>query len=381
MRDSAKQGLRRSLQGAGLVAAALLAAACGGESDAAAANAKEPAVVSIGPENVLVVSQDELRSGPAISGSLRAERESAVRAEVGGSVLQVMAEQGQAVSRGQVLARLDDAALRDALLSAQSGVRSAGNAAQVAGREVERTSRLTQAGAIAQRDLDNARNAQVAAQAQLADARARLSQAQEQQAKTVIRSPISGVVSARPVNAGDVVAPGAALFTVVDPRSMQLEAAVPAANLAQLRVGAPVTFTVSGYPGRTFTGRVQRINPAADPATGQVPVFVSIPNADGTLVAGLFAEGRVAAVERQALLVPAAAVSQQGGSPSVLRMRAGRVERVPVRLGETDSETERVEVVAGLAAGDTVLTGAAVATTPGTRVRVGRAPGAVPAAR
>lgn len=380
MRDSAKQGLRRSLQGAGLVAAALLAAACGGESDAATADAKEPAVVSIGPENVLVVSQDELRSGPTISGNLKAERESAVRAEVGGSVLQVMAEQGQAVSRGQVLARLDDAALRDALLSAQSGVRSAGNAAQVAGRDVERTTRLTQAGAIAQRDLDNARNAQMAAQAQVADARARLSQAQEQQARTVIRSPISGVVSARPVNAGDVVAPGAALFTVVDPRSMQLEAAVPAVQLGMLRVGAPVTFTVSGYPGRSFTGKVQRINPAADPATGQVPVFVSIPNADGTLVAGLFAEGRVAAVERQALLIPASAVSQSG-SPSVLRMRAGRVERVPVRLGETDSETERLEVVAGLAPGDTVLTGAAVATTPGTRVRIGRAPAAVPAAR
>jgi RND family efflux transporter MFP subunit len=368
------------LQGAGLVAAALLAAACGGESDAAAADAKEPAVVSIGPENVLVVSQDELRSGPTISGNLRAERESAVRAELGGSVLQVMAEQGQAVSRGQVLARLDDAALRDALLSAQSGVRSASNAAQVAGRDVERTSRLTQAGAIAQRDLDNARNAQVAAQAQLADARARLSQAQEQQEKTVVRSPISGVVSERPVNAGDVVAPGAALFTVVDPRSMQLEAAVPAAQLGLLRVGAPVTFTVSGYPGRSFTGKVQRINPAADPATGQVPVFISIPNADGTLVAGLFAEGRVAAVERQAILVPASAVSHSG-SPSVLRLRAGRVERVAVRLGETDSETERLEVVAGLAAGDTVLTGAAVATTPGTRVRIGRAPAAVPAAR
>jgi len=379
MMDRAKKGLRRSLQGAGLAAAALLAA-CGGESDAAAP--REEAVVNIGPENVLVVQMDELRSGPTISGNLKAERESTVRAEIGGSVLQVMAEQGQAVSRGQVLARVDDAALRDAMISAQSGVRSASNAAQVAGRDVERTTRLTQAGAIAQRDLDNARNAQVAAQAQLADARARLSQAQEQQGKTVIRSPISGVVSDRPVNAGDVVSPGGALFTIVDPASMQLEAAVPAADLGQLRVGAPVRFTVSGYPGRTFTGKVQRINPAADPATGQVPVFVSIPNADGRLVGGLFAEGRVATQERQALLIPSTAVDQQAGTPSVLRLRAGRVERVPVRLGDTDSETERVEVVAGLAAGDTILTGAAVGTTPGTQVRVGRpAPAAAPAAR
>lgn len=380
MTGAARSGVGRTLRGAGAVAAAVVAAACGrGKGDAAL---REPAAVTVGPENVLVVRTDELRSGPAISGNLRAERESTVRAEVGGPVLQVMADRGQAVSRGQVLARLDDTALRDALLSAQSGVRSAANALQVASRDVERTTRLTAAGAIARRDLDNARNAQVAAQAQLADARARLTQAEEQQGKTVIRAPISGVVSDRPVNAGDVVAPGGALFTVVDPGSMRLEGAVPAADLARVRVGAPVRFTVSGYPGRTFTGRVQRINPAADSATGQVPVFVSIPNADGALVAGLFAEGRVASEERAALLVPATAVDRQAGSPAVLRLRAGRAERTPVRLGGTDSETERVEVVAGLAPGDTILTGAAVGTTPGTRVRVGRAaPGMASAAR
>ncbi|HEV2147471.1 MAG TPA: efflux RND transporter periplasmic adaptor subunit, partial [Longimicrobiaceae bacterium] len=229
------------------------------------------------------------------------------------------------------------------------------------------------AGAIAERDLEQARNAQNLAQSQLADARARLTQTQEQAAKAVVRAPISGVVSDRPVNAGDVVAPGAALFTIVDPGSMRLEAAVPAAQLGQVRVGAPVRFTVSGYPGRTFTGRVERINPAADPATGQVPVFVSIPNADGALVAGLFAQGRVASEERQALLVPAGAVVEQAGTPVVLRLRGGRAEAAAVRVGATDSETEQVEVVSGLAAGDTILVGAAVGTTPGTQVRIGRA--------
>ncbi|HEX7238880.1 MAG TPA: efflux RND transporter periplasmic adaptor subunit [Longimicrobiaceae bacterium] len=361
---------------AALLAVAVLAAGCGG-GEADTADAKEPAVVVLSPENVLVVQAEQLRSGPPISGNLTAERSAAVRAEMGGAVLQVMAEPGQAVSRGQVLARIDDAALRDAVISAQSAVRSASTSLDLARRNTERSARLAQAGAIADRDLETARSQQALSQSQLAEARARLAQAQEQAGKTTIRSPISGVVSERPVNAGDVVAPGAALFTVVDPGSMRVEASVPAARLGEIRMGAPVRFTVSSYPGRTFEGKVQRINPAADVATGQVPVLVSIPNTGGALVAGLFAEGRIASVERQAILVPATAVDQRGTSPGVLRIRAGRVERVPVQVGETDSETERVEIVSGLAAGDTILTGAAVGTTPGTQVTVGRAaPGA-----
>jgi membrane fusion protein (multidrug efflux system) len=369
MKDSAKKILGRGVRGTGLMGIALLAA-CGRGTEPA--DAREPSAVTLGAENVLVVGTGELRSGPLVSGTLAAEREAAVRAELSGPVLQVMADQGQAVRQGQVLARIDDTALQDALLSARSAVRTASASLETARRDVERSSRLAGAGAIAERDLEQARNAQSLAQSQLADARARLTQAEEQAGKAVVRAPLSGVVSARPVNAGDVVAPGTALFTVVDPGSMRLEAAVPAAQLGQVRVGAPVRFTVSGYPGRTFTGRVERINPSADPATGQVPVYVSIPNSDGTLVSGLFAEGRVAAEEREALLVPAGAVVEEAGARMVVRLRRGRAERVPVRVGGSDSETEQVEIVAGLAAGDTVLVGAAAGTTPGTPVRVGR---------
>jgi len=153
---------------------------------------------------------------------------------------------------------------------------------------------------------------------------------------------------------------------------------VPAEQLSALRVGTPVRFTISAYPGRNFTGTIQRISPAADPATRQIPVVVTIPNQDGVLVSGLFAEGRVQAGARQAVTVPSSAVDERGVAPSVLRLRAGKAERVPVQLGARDSETDRVEVITGLAAGDTVLVGAAVGTTPGTPVKV-RAAGAAPA--
>jgi multidrug efflux pump subunit AcrA (membrane-fusion protein) len=119
---------------------------------------------------------------------------------------------------------------------------------------------------------------------------------------------ISGVVSERSVSAGDVVQPGAATFTVVDPSSMRLEAAIPADELSTVHVGLPVTFTVSGYPGRSFTGRVTRVNPTADPSTRQVRLIASIPNSNGQLVGGLFATGRLASEMKNGLTAPVAAI-------------------------------------------------------------------------
>ena len=241
---------------------------------------------------------------------------------------------------------------------------------------MERNATLAAAGAVAERDLEMARNTLAGAQAQLASARAQLSSAREQLGKTTVNAPISGIVSDRPVSAGSVVQMGGPLFVIVDPGSMRLEASVPAAELGQVRIGAPVRFTVTGYPGQTFTGTVQRINPAADPVTRQVPVLVSIPNAQGALVSGLFAEGRVQSEARQGIVVPADAVDERGVQPMVVRLNGGKAERVAVTLGVRDAETDRVEITGGVNAGDTLLVGAALGTTPGTRVTVG--PGAPP---
>lgn len=178
------------------------------------------------------------------------------------------------------------------------------------------------------------------------------------------------MVSQRQANAGDVVTPGAALFTVVDPASMQLEAAVPAEALAAVRVGMPVDFKVNGYPTRSFTGRIVRINPTADPATRQVKIVASIPNAGNTLVGGLFAEGRVSSETRDAPMVPLRAVDERGLRPYVVRLRAGRIEKAEVTLGIRDVASETVEISSGLAEGDTLLLGTARGISPGTPVRV-----------
>ena len=359
---------RRAGAGALIALGVLVVGGCSRDRDARAAETPAPTVV--GAENVAVAQLAELRSGPAISGTLAPHWEATIRAEVAGPILQTYVERGQPVSRGVLLARLDDAAIRDSYLSARSAVRSAQTAADVAKRNAERTSKLAEAGAVAERDLETAQWNVQNAEAGLADARARLAAAEQQLARTQVRAPAAGIVSERQVQAGDVVQPGTAMFTVVDPSRMKLEASVPAQQLGAVRVGAPVEFTVSGYPGRAFTGSVDRINPVADPATGQVRIYATIPNTGGRLVAGLFADGRVASQAHTGVVAPAASVDRRGIRPSVVRVKNGRVERGEVELGIEDDQNERVEVVRGLAAGDTVLVGAAQGIAPGTTVRV-----------
>ena len=350
-----------------LLLAAVVAGGCRQAEDARAEDTAAPGV-TLGSENIAIVELDTIESGPVVSGTLSFEREATLRAQVGGPVVDTYVEQGQRVARGALLARLDDAAIQEAFLSARSALTTAQSGADVAARELSRAERLAEAGAIADRDLEQARRVNIAAQSQLADARARLSLARKQLDDTRIRAPFTGVIAARQANAGDIVSPGAALFTVVDPASMRLEATVPAEQLSAVRVGAPVTFAVSGYPGRSFGGRVSGVNPAADPATRQVRILVSIPNAGQALVGGLFAEGRVASESRLSPVIPAAAVDQRGLTPSAMRVRAGKVERVELRLGIRDAAAERQEVLAGLQAGDTVLLGGAQGLTPGTSV-------------
>jgi len=352
-----------------VVTAVVAVAACKGgaaaESDSSAAE-----TTTIGAENIAVVTSGVLQSGPTVSGSLMPEREAAVRAQVGGSVLQTFVDQGQAVRAGQTLGRIESGGLQDVYLSARSGVTAANNNADIARRELERAEKLLAAGAIAERDIEQARRSAISANAALADARARLATAQKQVGNTVITAPISGIVSDRQVSAGDVVQPGALLFTVVDPSSMRLEGSVPAEQLSQVRLGAPVTFTVNGYPGRSFTGKVSRVNPTADPATRQVRIVISIPNAEGRLVGGLFATGRLASESRTGMVVPASAVDSRSNVPAVFRIKGGKVERVPVQLGLRDEGAERIEIASGVQVGDTLLLGAAQGITTGTIVKV-----------
>ena len=364
---------RAAGRGAGRLAPLVMAVAlagCGAEAEKATEEpAAPPSAVQIGQENIVTVTSDTIVVGPIVSGELRPQREATVRAELGGSILQVTVEEGQSVARGRILGTIETRTLDDVRRSAQSAVRSAENQLSVAQREADRTEKLVNAGALAARDVDVARNSVTTAEAQVADARSRLASAERQLEDAVVRAPITGIVSDRPVNTGDVVGIGDALFTIIDPSSMRLEAAVPSEDLGVLKVGVPVRFSVRGYE-QMFDGNIERIAPQADPGTRQVPIFVAIPNVGGRLVAGLFAEGRVVSQTATGLVVPANAINTSGATPWVLRVTNGKTERVELSLGLRDSRTERVQVTAGLNEGDILLRGASQGITPGTAVRV-----------
>jgi membrane fusion protein, multidrug efflux system len=354
----------------GLAAVATLTLAACGKPDAAASEAPPEVTVQIGPEAMSIATRTALSSGPILSGSLVAERTAQIRAEVSGSIVQVFMDPGARVAKGTSLAKIDDRAINDLYLSARSGLTAAQTSADIAARELSRADALQKAGAISDRDLENARRGELSARSMLDDAKARLASAQKQLDATNVLAPYSGIVSERFVNAGDVVVPGAPLMNIVDPATMRLEAAVPAEQLSEVRVGAPVRFSVTGYPGRTFEGRISSINPSADPQTRQVRLFVRIPNAGNQLVAGLFAEGRVANDSREALTVPELAVDLRGLTPVVLRLKNGRTEKVEVTLGAKDEALERVEITAGLMAGDTLLVGPALGISAGTPLKI-----------
>ncbi|MGH7657529.1 MAG: efflux RND transporter periplasmic adaptor subunit, partial [Gemmatimonadales bacterium] len=204
--------------------------------------------MKLGPENIAIATMDTLRSGPTISGQLTPVRSANIRAEVSGAVIEYRAEQGDAVDRGAVLARIESAALQEAYRSAQAAAAREEAALERARRDAERAATLEAAGAISQQALEEARQEETSAEAALTDAQARMSSAGKQLADATVRAPFRGIVSQSNISLGDVVQPGTELFTVVDPSSMELEAAVPARDLALLDRGTSVAFDVTGYP-------------------------------------------------------------------------------------------------------------------------------------
>lgn len=342
-------------------------AGCGPGADAANGD-HDRSAVAVDREQIAVAAVESLAAGPTLSGRLVPERQANLRAEVAGTVVRINVEEGQRVVAGQVLVRLDDAALVDAELSARSAVRTATEALAVARRNAERAARLAGVGALAERDLEQARWNVTNAEATLADADARHALTRKQLQKTVIRAPFTGAISERPASAGDVVQTGNPLVSVVDLRTVRLEATVPVSALEALEVGDVVTLTGTGVG--PIEGRVRLINPVVDPATSQVRVIISLPNLKGRLVGGLFAEGRVATERRSALAVPIPAVDVRGASPSVRRIRDGVVELIAVELGIRDEARNLVEIRSGLAPGDTVLVSGSTGILPGTPVVV-----------
>src|SRR5450830_1785997 len=344
-----------------VVAIAAALTACGKESkDPGKGQAATVASnLLISPEDVLTISGNALASGPAVTGSVQPERKADLRAEVSAVVLQVLKENGEAVKRGDLLVRLDETAIRDSLNSAEEATRAANQTLEQAQRMFERMKTLRTSGMTSTQALEDAEIRRNNAQSDLAATKTRSVQARQQLQRTLVRAPFDGIVSERKVSNGDTAAIGKELIKVIDPTSMRFEGLVSADKIGIVKVGQPVLFSVNGYPGQNFNGKVKRVDPAANAVTRQVEVLVEFAGNNEPRVAGLYAEGHVESATSSALMLPASAMVQAGDNNYAWRIQSGpsgaKLVKANLTIGTRDERTGLWQVNSGLTSGDMVV--------------------------
>jgi RND family efflux transporter MFP subunit len=317
---------------------------------------KEPLVtLQMSPEDTVTVESNALASGPVITGSIQPERRADLRAEVGAIVLQVLKENGEPVKKGDVLLRLDETSIRDSVNSAEEATRAAEQTLAQTTRMYERQKTLLASGMVSTQAQEDAEMRRNNAQSDLAAARSRSVAARQQLNRTLVRAPFDGIVSERKVSSGDTAQVGKELIKVIDPSSMRFEGLVSADKIGVVKVGQPVLFRVNGYPGQNFSGKVKRVDPAANAVTRQVEVLVEFSEPAQPRVAGLYAEGRVESQVSSTLMIPPSSLVQAGDSNYVWRVKGGQLAKVPLTIGTRDERSGRWQVLSGLSTGDMVV--------------------------
>lgn len=345
------------------VMALVLVSGCGGQERAAkAAAAQAPQAVVLGASDMATAERTDLVTGVSVSGTLAPATDVRIGAPIADVVEQMLVKEGQRVRKGEVLMRFRTTAVRPIAVGAESRYRAAK-------ADYTRMQNLLREGAVAERDLESA-------EATMRETEAGWASAQKMLDEATVRSPISGTVAERFVQAGDMPGIGDPVLRVVDTRELEFEATVTAADVGQVRVGSPVVLDVTGYPHAAIEGRVARINAAADAATRQVKVYVAVPNHDGRMVGGLFASGQVVVKRvRQALAVPASSVRTEGGKSVVWIVADGKTAMREVTTGLRDEGRDLVEILSGIEPGMAVIAGPITGLQAGQPVQVAKQEG------
>lgn len=334
-----------------------LAAACNKEpgkaGNEAAGTHGRP--VLIAAEDLYTVGYNALTSGPSITGSVQPERRADLRAEVSGLVLNVLRQNGDTVRRGDLLVRIDDTALRENLASAEAAARAATQSFEQTERQFQRMTTLRKSGMVSTQQLEDAETRRNSAQSDLEAAKTRTVQARQQLQRTEVRAPFDGIISDRKVSAGDTAQVGKELVKVIDPATMRFEGFVSADSISGVNTGQTVILRVNGYAAEEFTGKVRRVNPAANATTRQIEILVDFVGAKQPRLAGLYAEGRIETGVSRSLTIPATAVVREGDAVSVWRLKGNALQKVGVVIGKRDVRTGDFELRSGLAEGDQLI--------------------------
>ncbi|UFP95740.1 efflux RND transporter periplasmic adaptor subunit [Gloeobacter morelensis] len=331
---------------------------------------------------VATVGERPVRAGLVVNGQIEAipGRSAQINAPVAGRVVRLQVQRGRAVRAGQSLAVLDSPEVRTLALEAQreraqarSEVDRLSAGVQLARQHYEREKELVALKISARREFQQAEAALRASEADWRAARSRLALsgaalstrlAQLGQSgvraradgTVVLFSPIAGVVADQQVTAGEAVEPGKALFRILDATQVWATAQVYEKDLERVRAGRSIEVTTQSYPGKTFRGRIESLDPAVDPQTRTLAVRAVLANPDGLLKPQMYARLLLVSdgAARPVSVVPRSAVVAADGLAVVYRKAgADRFRPVPVELGRSFEDT--VEVRAGVRAGDEVV--------------------------
>ncbi len=341
-------------------------------SAAATAAARAPAELQFLPQEIVTANPVELRQVLLLSGSLRALDLATVKARVTGEVRDILVREGEAVRAGQVVAKMDVTEYEAKLAQARGNLNSARAQLDIAAKTRDNNAALVEKGFISKNAFDNSASQYAGAKASVDAAQGAVDVAQKQLNDTVLRAPISGLVSVRNAQPGEKVSPDYKLLEIVNLQKMELEAAVPASEIGRIQIGQRVSLHIEGMP-QAFEGKVVRINPAAQAGSRSIPVYVRVVNQANQLRAGMFAEGKLILSNKPGVLaLPLSAVRRDGNGAYVVAIDNGKIARKPVTTGSEglSGDEPRIEIQSGLDFGAQVIRTDMGNLIPGTAARV-----------
>lgn len=317
-----------------------------------------------------------------LPGTVQALSQAVVRSKLSAVIRQVDVREGDAVAAGQVVAEFDTAPLQAQLAERQAQLASAKANLEQAQRTREANAQLVQRNFITQNAFDTADANFQAQRANVEAAQAQLAQTQLQLDDAVVRAPIGGLVARRYVQSGEKVGMDAQLLSIVNLSQLEVQAQAAVSDVARVTPGTPADVQIEGLSGLHLRGRVDRINPSADPGSRSIDLYVSFPNEHNLVRTGMFANVKLhLSADRETPTLPLAAIQNDAGQSVVWTIKDGHLARHIVTVGRRDQQAQLAEVLGGLDAHEQVLASRFDNLKDGAAARVlAAAPGPSPAA-
>ncbi|MDP3700415.1 MAG: efflux RND transporter periplasmic adaptor subunit [Hylemonella sp.] len=326
------------------------------------------AVIELAAGDLLPLQMHELLRGLPVSGTLKAANTAFVKARVAGELQGLSVREGDAVTAGQVIARIDPVEYQARLRQAELQADAARAQIDIAQRQYDNNKALVDQGFISKTALDTSLANLSGARASHAAALAAADVARKSMADTLLKAPMAGFISQRLAQPGERVALDTRIVEIVNLSRMEVEAALSAADSVGVRVGQPALLQVEGY-AQPVPARVARINPSTQAGSRSVLVYLQLKPVPG-LRQGLFVQGSLGTETLKTLAVPLQAVRSDKPLPYVQVVENQQVRHVSVTLGAR-GQAKGLDMVAisGLPEGSAVLAGAVGPLREGTAVR------------